>query len=143
MLSRRYGGGPVVRRHVIPIGSSALTKVEVYLLNLTVMTTTPSGRVDPSSARTLTVSRRLRVGEFRTMICKDFELDPKALRLWNFFSHSSEHALDDDARTLGEEGIVHGQTIVAQVRLLFPSFAAFHFRILFCMAGSVLKSFLS
>jgi len=79
------------------------------------MITTSSGRVDPSTARQMSVSRRLTVGEFRRLAAEMFAFDAKLTRLWNFFSQSSEHPLDDDAKTLGEEGIVHGQTIVVQV----------------------------
>src|SRR5690606_33905755 len=60
-------------------------------------------------------------GEFRRSASDLFGVEARLIRLWNFFSQSSEHPMDNDANTLGEEGIVHGQTIVVQVYIYIES----------------------
>eukprot|EP01128_Nolandella_sp_AFSM9_P010819 TRINITY_DN753_c0_g1_i1.p1 TRINITY_DN753_c0_g1~~TRINITY_DN753_c0_g1_i1.p1 ORF type:complete len:1056 (-),score=163.24 TRINITY_DN753_c0_g1_i1:633-3560(-) len=109
-----YGGGPEAKRHVISIGSSTLTKVEVYLLNLNVVTTTVSGRVEHSNSKEVFVSRRMLVGEFLEYVCELAGLDVRRTQLWNHFSASSKYLMEDPTRTLGEEGLVHGQTVLMQ-----------------------------
>ena len=99
---------------MIAVGNSKETKVEVYLLNLKVLETTKDGAPVTASEKNMSVSAMTKVSSFKAAACKLFDLSPKEVRVWNYYSNSSQYYMSDESKTLEDEKIVHDQRIVLE-----------------------------
>ncbi|KAL8516501.1 hypothetical protein ACS0TY_014953 [Phlomoides rotata] len=95
-----YGGGPLLARKVINTGlSQTEMSVEVYPLRLQ-LHLMPKG--DRSSIR---ISKKETIGELHRRACEIFDLSPKQVSIWDYFSHQKHALMNDMEKTLDDANI--------------------------------------
>ncbi|KAL6577013.1 ubiquitin-specific protease [Orobanche minor] len=95
-----YGGGPLLARKVINTGlSQTELSVEVYPLRLQ-LHLMPKG--DHSSIR---ISKKETIGELHRRACEIFDLTPKQVSIWDYFSHQKHALMTDMEKTLDDANI--------------------------------------
>ncbi|KAL1541002.1 ubiquitin-specific protease [Salvia divinorum] len=105
-----YGGGPVLARKVINTGlSKKELSVEVYPLRLE-LHLMPKG--DRSSIR---ISKKETIGELHRKACEIFDLTPKQVCIWDYFSHQKHALMNDMEKTLDEANIQMDQDILVEL----------------------------
>ncbi|KAL0369879.1 UNVERIFIED_CONTAM: Ubiquitin carboxyl-terminal hydrolase 5 [Sesamum angustifolium] len=105
-----YGGGPVLPRKVINTGlSQTELSVEVYPLRLQ-LHLLPKG--DRSAIR---ISKKETIGELHQRACEIFDLTPKQVSIWDYFSHQRHALMNDMEKTLDDANIQMDQDILVEV----------------------------
>ncbi|XP_047968134.1 ubiquitin carboxyl-terminal hydrolase 5-like isoform X7 [Salvia hispanica] len=105
-----YGGGPVLARKVINTGlSQTELSVEVYPLRLE-LHLMPKG--DRSAIR---MSKKETIGELHRKACEIFDLTPKQVSIWDYFSHQKHALMNDMEKTLDDANIQMDQDILVEV----------------------------
>ncbi|CAA0842421.1 Ubiquitin carboxyl-terminal hydrolase 5 [Striga hermonthica] len=105
-----YGGGPTLARNVINTGlSQTEMSVEVYPLRLQ-LHLMPKG--DHTSIR---ISKKEKVGELHRRACEIFDLTPKQVSIWDYFSHQKHALMNDMEKTLDDANIQMDQDILVEV----------------------------
>ncbi|KAL7124612.1 hypothetical protein ABFS83_14G060800 [Erythranthe nasuta] len=105
-----YGGGPLLARKVINTGlSQTELSVEVYPLQLQ-LHLMPKG--DRSAIR---ISKKETIGELHRRACEIFDLTPKQVSIWDYFSHQKHALMSDMEKTLDDANIQMDQDILVEV----------------------------
>ncbi|GER54592.1 ubiquitin carboxyl-terminal hydrolase [Striga asiatica] len=105
-----YGGGPMLARNVINTGlSQTEMSVEVYPLRLQ-LHLIPKG--DRTSIR---ISKKEKIGELHRRACEIFDLTPKQVSIWDYFSHQKHALMNDMEKTLDDANIQMDQDILVEV----------------------------
>ncbi|XP_024528221.1 ubiquitin carboxyl-terminal hydrolase 5 [Selaginella moellendorffii] len=107
-LHKWYGGGPVLSRKVISVGSTELC-VEVYPLQLKII-------VQPSGDHTIVnISSKETVKELYRRVCE--LLETSEIRLWKYCWRTRQKELLDVSQTLQDAALQMGQEILSEVRV--------------------------
>ncbi|KAL6499955.1 ubiquitin-specific protease [Orobanche gracilis] len=105
-----YGGGPLLARKVINTGlSQTELSVEVYPLRLK-LHLMPKG--DHSAIR---ISKKETIGDLHRRACEIFDLTPKQVSIWDYFSHQKHALMNDMDKTLDDANIQMDQDILVEV----------------------------
>ncbi|KAL3649237.1 ubiquitin-specific protease [Castilleja foliolosa] len=110
LYSCRYGGGPILARRVINTGlSKTELSVEVYPLRLQL-------HLMPKGDRTaIRISKKETIGELHRRACDMFDLTPKQVSIWDYFSHQKHALMNDMEKTLDDANIQMDQDILVEV----------------------------
>ncbi|GFP98729.1 ubiquitin carboxyl-terminal hydrolase 5 [Phtheirospermum japonicum] len=105
-----YGGGPMLARRVINTGlSQTELSVEVYPLRLQL-------HLMPKGDRTaIRISKKETIGELHRRACDIFDLTPKQVSIWDYFSHQKHALMNDMEKTLDDANIQMDQDILVEV----------------------------
>ncbi|CAI9776559.1 unnamed protein product [Fraxinus pennsylvanica] len=105
-----YGGGPVLARKVIDSGlSQTELSIEVYPLRLQ-LHLMPKG--DRSTIR---ISKKETIGELHRRACEIFDLIPKQVYIWDYYSHQKHALMNDMEKILDDANIQMDQDILVEV----------------------------
>ncbi|KAL6549259.1 ubiquitin-specific protease [Orobanche hederae] len=108
-----YGGGPLLARKVINTGlSQTELSVEVYPLRLQ-LHLMPKG--DHSSIR---ISKKETIGELHRRACEIYDLTPKQVSIWDYFSHQKHALMTDMEKTLDDANIQMDQDKLILVEVI-------------------------
>ncbi|GFQ03086.1 ubiquitin carboxyl-terminal hydrolase 5 [Phtheirospermum japonicum] len=102
----RYGGGPMLAQRVINTGlSQTELSVEVYPLRLQL-------HVMPKGDRTaIRISKKETIGELHRRACDIFDLTPKQVSVWDYFSHQKHALMNAMEKTLDDANIQMDQDV--------------------------------
>ncbi|XP_041998185.1 ubiquitin carboxyl-terminal hydrolase 5-like [Salvia splendens] len=105
-----YGGGPVLARIAINTGlSQTELSVDVYPLRLEL-------HLMPKGERSaIRISKKETIGELHRKACEIFDLTPKQVSIWDYFSHQKHALMNDMEKTLDDANIQMDQDILVEV----------------------------
>ncbi|CAI5971344.1 unnamed protein product [Closterium sp. NIES-65] len=110
----RYGGGPVVSRHVVRMGGREELSVEVYPLSLELSCVSAATSLPPR-VESVVISKRATVGQLRYRACELFGLQPENVRVWDNYGGKRHKVLSDEGQALEDAELQMGNQILVEV----------------------------
>lgn len=115
LIVARYGGGPAIQRNVIAEGENGdVKRVEVVLMDLLLTPCKKDGTPDVSASKKIFVSKHTLLKELLLKASSLLGYRPLSIRLWNFEDADKAVMMSDLDRSLVDEEIVYGQTVLVE-----------------------------
>jgi len=108
LYKKRYGGGPPLPRQVI-MGWNSNFVVEARLLTLKVC---KSSSIEEFCS--IIVSKATTVGEFKTKICQQMNLNPDNILVWDYYNNKKYKLLSDLTQMLQSYQILNEQMMLLE-----------------------------
>jgi hypothetical protein len=109
VLLYRYSGGPSLPCQVICGWNSSTFIVEIYPLTLKYCKSSAVEEVF-----TITLSKAITVGEMKTKMCQQMNLNPNNVCVWDYYGNKKYKLLEGMTKTLQYSQIIDGQSILLE-----------------------------